>query len=397
MNDKISFIADLLNSKKITVEEKTRVLNLTKGEFINIDFENSEIKRRLNEIENQVKQLKFQVPDKTTTVGKSPEKNTLPDYKNPKDLRDFLLEYNQNPILKYTCHTIDNPSSLQNILLECEMENYDFKIHLAKIQKTYKRLSFKYKDKVLKNITTLISVYLGTYLNKKEWSEEKIKIKWISPELLEWTNSNPAKVPSPLEEFQTDKFRFPTIDLKNGETLTNFSDLVIYFKNLFHFKSSNKLKNKIDEIIFLNFNDNSYDFQFDSDFYEDIEIFTYSDSLMQAIVGIIKMSKQQFENEKLNVKFFLNYNESSLKEFKIVTLNSKKFKKHANALTHERYGDDFSNLINNQLNGLCNFYLQAEFEDKKSVGIINIWDGLPLEFIQSDKEIEGVEFILKMY
>jgi len=238
-NNKIDFINDLLSSKKIKIEEKNRILELTKSELKNFDSDNSEIKRRIDTIEDKIKDLEGEKKNdiQTLTNNIEQEVNKLPEYKNPKDLRDFLLEYNQDLLLKYTCHTIDNPGSFQNIINECKIESYDFKIHLNNIQKRYNNLSYKYKDKVLKNITTLISVYLGTFLKGNEWSEEKIKIKWSSPELLEWANNNPGKVPNPLDEFQREKFGFQTIHLNNGNTLTNFSELVIQFKNLFHFKS----------------------------------------------------------------------------------------------------------------------------------------------------------------
>ena len=50
----------------------------------------------------------------------------LKEYLSPKDLHDFLLEYNQDLILKYTCHTIDSSESIQNILNRCKIEEYDF-------------------------------------------------------------------------------------------------------------------------------------------------------------------------------------------------------------------------------------------------------------------------------
>lgn len=404
-NNKIDFINDLLASEKLSINEKKKILDLTKNELKNFDSENSEIKKRIDSIEVKIKKLEGETINIPEGVIINEPVNNLPEYKSPKYLKDFLLEYNQDPILKYTCHTIDNPNSLQNILDECKIESYDFQQHLNSIQKKYNNLTYKYKGKILTNITSLIGVYLGTYTSRKVWSEENIEIKWISPELIQWAIDNPGKFPNPLEEFQREKFGFQSINLNNGNTLTNFSELVIFFKNLFHFKSSNKLKTKIEEIIFLNFNDNNeYKFLFDSNFFEDIEIFTYSDSLMQAFVGVIKMSKKQFPNEKLDVKLFLNYDEQSLKEFKIVILNSIKFKKHVSALMPVdkieqigRYGDDFTDLIKKQLNGLCNFYIQAEFEDQQSIGIVNIWDGLPLEFKKTNKNIEGVEFILKMY
>lgn len=315
-------------------------------------------------------------------------------YKNPKDLSDFLLEYNQDQILKYTCHTIDSKESVLNILEKCHTESYEYQKHLELIHRRYSRLTFKFKDKVMTNIVGLISRYLGTFNINKGWSEN-IKIKWISPELENWCKQNPGKVPNPLEKFQNERFRFTTIELKNGESISNFSDLVIHFKNLFHIKSTNPLKPIIEQSIFFNFREqDDYKFSFAEDFSDKIDLFTYTEALIQAFDRIVVMSKKYYEKETLNVKLCFDYDESNLKLFKIIILNSKIFGKN---YVDFRGGDDIKNLIIHQVNGLCNFYVKAYFDDKKSNGLVNIWDGKAMEFEPIEGEIEGVEFILKMY
>lgn len=315
-------------------------------------------------------------------------------YIDPKNLSEFLLEYNQDQILKYTCHTIDSIESFNNILNECQTEKYEFKKHLELIHKRYNRLTYKFKDKVLKNIVGLISRYIGTYDIEEGWSNN-IKIKWISSELELWCKQHPEKVPNPLETFQNEKFRFETIALKNGDSISNFSDLVIYFKNLFHIKSTNPLKPLIEESIFFNFNDeDEYKFMYAEDFSEKIDLFTYTEALIQAFNKIIDMSKRYYENEPLIVKLCFDYDKNNLKVFKIIILNSKVFGKN---FIDFRSGDDIQNLIKYQINGLCNFYIKAYFDDKRSNGFVNIWDGKPMEYEKIEEEIEGVEFILKMY
>ena len=66
--------------------------------------------------------------------------------------------------------------------------------------------------------------------------------------------------------------------------------------------------------------------------------------------------------------------------------------------TIDRKGSTFTNLIKNQLNGMCEFFVKACFEDGKHA-LINIWDGKNSDVIPSDPDFfegfEGVEYILK--
>ena len=220
-------------------------------------------------------------------------------------------------------------------------------------------------------------------------------MKWISPELEIWCNQNNGKVPNPLGAYQNEKFKFPTIELNNGDAISNFSDLVIYYKDLFHVKESNPLKPLLEASIFFYFSDESkYKFMFDAAFSNNIDLFTYTEALTQGFKKIIDMSKKYYKNEILNVKLCFGYDKNNLKEFKIVILNSKKFGKNFKDF---RLGDDLTDLINMQINGLCDFYINAYFEDQGNTGIVNVWNGKPLKFNLCKDEIDGVEFLLKMH
>lgn len=347
-------------------------------------------------VQNQDKLLRFSSDsnNEQNSRKKINLKGNLPEYLNPKDLRDFLIEYNQNSVLKYTCHEIDDQDRFQNLLEQCKSNHYEFEKHLKKIHIVYNQLTYTFQKKISANLIVLIATYIGTYDKELTWSENNIAIKWTSPELFQWSTANSGKVPNPSDAFQVEKFRFNTIELNNGNSISNFSELVIYFKNLFHFKNGNTLKSKLEETIFMHFQNEQFNIRFDNEFSERIELFTYSESLMQAFVKIINQKYHKDNFPILDVKLYFNYDADNLKEFKIVILNSKEFGKH---FIDFRLGDDFTNLIDKQINGLCDFYIKAYFDDQMSVGMVNIWNGKPMEFIPSNKEIEGVEFILKMY
>ena len=54
------------------------------------------------------------------------EGSSLPKYIDPYHLYKFLFEYNQNPILRSTCHDVDS-EELKKINEYCNSESYDFK------------------------------------------------------------------------------------------------------------------------------------------------------------------------------------------------------------------------------------------------------------------------------
>ena len=378
--NKFDFIKKLLENEKLNISQKERLIKLVTNELLVSTKLDEQILRDLNLIKDKIG-LNY---------------STSKKYKNPIYLYNFLTDFNQDPVLRYTCHEIDDEDHLNIILEKCNTQSYEYSEHIKVIHKAYKELTYKYYDKnILGNIKSLMGTYLGTYKRHEVWSEN-IPIKWTSQELESWCEQNKGKVPSPgSDRFQNERFRFTTIELKNGDSITSFSELVIYFKNLFHIKEANPLNTIIENEIFLNFNDNQkYIFEFDDNFSTSIELFTYTETLIQAFRSIVNMSAKYHENDILRIKLFFNYDDNQKKEFKIVIKNSDIFGKDTSGF---RLGDQLNLLIDKKINGLCDLYIKAKFNDKNTVGILNVWDGKPIKFIESNNEIEGVEFILKMH
>lgn len=342
---------------------------------------------------------------KTNSEDKNSEyrqkESLLPKYINPAPLSKFLIAYNQDPVLKYTCHEIDDIEIIKEINTLCGTEKYDLKKHQELVHKSYKNLEkYHYAHTSIKN---LILVYLtGTsYTGKfKTWSTENIKINWNSPELLDWAKNNPGIVPNPGENL-ANKIRNRGFKLKkgipselSGERITSFSGLVIHFKHLFHIKGDNPLKtiikriNKREEWL------ENIHFQIEhEDFWENLELFTDVDRLIQAYRAVIKIILDSvrkfnldkpcvhliFKEEKNNIIFSIHHQNTYYRK----TINN----------TLERIGESQSELIKNQINGLCDLYLRANFGHSQFAEI-NLWDGNPREEKKINR-FQGVQYILK--
>ncbi|MFT4663003.1 MAG: hypothetical protein ACI8XB_003296, partial [Patiriisocius sp.] len=174
--NKFEFISHLLENQKMNSVQKERFLKLASKEIGLVKPSNEDLWEEIEKIKQQLK-----TPDKnseiTTVINPNPVEFKLPDgqthfdieqgnlleknqkstdaltslkvlkeapieidkkeYLNPKYLYEFLLEYNQDSILKYTCHTIDSQESLQNILNESKTQEYDYLKHLEIIQRNF--------------------------------------------------------------------------------------------------------------------------------------------------------------------------------------------------------------------------------------------------------------------
>jgi len=392
--DKYDFIQELLENKKLSPSQRERVLLLVKEEIRKEGLISKSLADRLAIIEELV------------NVKDISEENNqdLPKYFDSLHLYKYLVDYNQNPILKSTCHEIDS-NELENILEYCETTEYDFEKHLGKILDAFREHD---KKPAPPKVKALIRGYLtgknfrGNPI--KGWSTDKISHNWSSPELLQWSLNNQG-VPPNIDKGLMINLRKKGYQLRkpfiteNGSGIYSFSNLVLYFKCLFHIRSDNSLKN-----IIRNFNRASgweaqIDFEIsDSTFPNNIEIFTDVDKFLQAYKVIIELVLEKPNDKRVKpvVRLSLKENEDSV-EFSIFHVGSVYGKTIDN--TTVRLGNKYRGLIKNQINGLCKFYVQADFESGESYRV-GIWDQpdlwikiKPITAITLDKQVGGVEHI----
>lgn len=385
---KIDFISDLLASKKLDSNMKQRLFELTASEIRNMQFSDSHL---LQEIELIKKKIGLQ-EKQTKKVQELIPNSTLPDYKDPRELSDFLLAYNQNIILKSTTHNIDS-----NLLISLneflKITEYNFNKHQNAIKTEFSKLSSTYS--ISKNLWMKISAYInGTGL----WSENKIGMSWSSNYLNHWANLHPGQCPNPERDLGYDPFIFERVKLKNGAFLKDFRDLTLFFKKQVTIRSDNNIYDLCREWNF-QFKDKVF-FKLDPDnIPKNIEFYTDIEKLQQAYKLIIDICIEESEKNmegrpeiQISLKETKNESGETIIVFSIWHKNSK-FNKTVDA-TINRYGKTFSGLILNQINGLCDWQLIADFGNNE-FACVNIWPKQN-EF-QKLKEVKGVQFDLIFY
>lgn len=414
--NKYTFAQELLRSYKLTPEQKRRVLALVARE------RNEDIAR----LEEKVASLEKNTQEVSTSLSKEDEgsdemegeekseknENSLPNYIYPfseNGLAAFLLAYNQDPLLKYTCHAIDEGIINENNIVDyikkvANINIYTVRDHqrilqeriyeLLDLDKNGKDLDEKGKKKckyfISKNIKNLILVYL-TGKNyegeKKGWSSDNIEMNWANEELLAWSDAHPNCVPHPngtLKNKQKVFFKLKKsfTSKLNGKRIQDFPKLVIHFKYLFHIRSDNSLKDLLEYR-----NDKwktKIDFHFDEKFYENIELFTDVDKLLQIYDEILKNitdiipkeNKKQKLKEGEKHKIVLSfYEKEKMIYFEILHIHPRNpfyLKTSDNGV--ERIGDFQTSLIN-KINGIANLYIEADFKEEEKSYCINLWEG----------------------
>jgi hypothetical protein len=399
-DEKISFMTGLLKaSAKSDVNDGTRekLVNLIGQELEKTGSTEKEILERLKKIENSINNISTGEGEGNTP----PPNSDLPKkYINPKNLSDFLLAYNQDPVLKYTCHEIDDNDVINEINKECGTSEYNLVEHQKIIEKRF--IGLVDKRFISHHIKNLILVYLtgksytGSY---NLWSSERISINWNSPEILEWSIQNPGLVPNPginivrknKNKGFTFKKAFPSSLM--GVRINSFTKLVLHFKHLTHIRADNSLLKIILRINETEGWNKKINFKVTADkFSENIELFTDVDKLIQAYNDLIKIILDVSEKGSLNMpKVELEFKEKNSDVYFIIH-HTNSIYQHTVADTIKRVGTGYTDLIKYKINGLCNFHVKADFGNGRFAEI-NIWDGEERKE-RKVSQFDGVEYRL---
>lgn len=386
----------------------TRNQQLKRDALLARDYHKLYNKRTISDIEEN--KTNTTNNKKTTYRRHRPGVNEKTKYTSPKNIQSFLKEFNQDDILKYTCHLIDADEVIYNICNECFTKQYDFTKHIELIIKRFENLKEKFKrNKIFldNKMIALINTYLAGTTGKNDnrenkfWSSNNIDINWNCQQIHKWATEHPHLIPTPGKNIAKKQknvgYVLPTAFISDvtGIRIKSFSDLVIFFKSQFHIRQDNsmfailsKINDKWNpEDVIIKFSKNSFN--------NNIELFTDVDKFIQTYKKIIELciEHRREKNEPVQIELSF-YDDVSSNEtyFFIHHLNTQYKKSSKNAI--ERIGTSHSELISHQINGLCDLYIEAKFSDK-NCGIINLWnDDREFKFSQSKEDIEGVKYIM---
>ena len=174
----------------------------------------------------------------------------------------------------------------------------------------------------------------------------------------------------------------------------------MYYKSLLHIKRDDNLQNKILYIYKKGYqtgDQNSHPWldRIDltiGEFDNNIELFTSVDKLLQAFGAILSICiENQVEGIPHVEVGFYRESESKRVCFYVHHKNTQYHKGIEDSI--KKIGEKQTLLIKNQINGICDLYIQADFGNDQYAEI-NLWDGKPRAAISIEK-IEGVKYILK--
>lgn len=408
--DKYDFISEILQTKSLDAVQRERILLLAKEELKKDGHLLKDLDQRIKRLEEinvgEISDISTN-SGRTQNNGQAESKINLKPYLDPSGLYNYLYDYNIDPILKSTCHEIDS-DDLANICNYCNTSVYDFEVHLSKVIE-----AFEIHDKKFAPYGTkaLIRAYLTgkNYKGNEQgnWSSGKIKYNWSSAELKEWCRQHPGLPPHPnagyRRQVRNPGFEFNEEVWVQNKRLQKFSDLVIHFKYLFHVKREHSLKDIISSENDLNksWNEKILWVNDDHIFPKNIEFFTDVDKLVQAyrklINLIIEVNDKNNSIDKARIKLSLEEKQDVI-QFSILHVDSVYGKTLIN--TCQRLGNTYSSIIENQINGLANFYVEADF-DNDGPYRIGIWDRPGLwrsnnfpEPVRLNEKVGGVKHVL---
>lgn len=345
------------------------------------------------------KSIKNSSKSKRTTFSNT----TIPDVVDHSNLPRFLYELNGgNIFMSTTTHSIDK-DMLENLLLELNIQEYDFNKHLKKIRNYFFELKEKYP--IPKNIFAFLAVYYiaGFKDNEqdKAWSEAKIKVGWSKKSLIDWAEKYPKIVPNPNTNLGTtgcilDEQIFIS---ETGEFLNSFNDVNAYFKKQIYLTTE-----YLEQLL-------SYKFsQLKEDYKEKLELvcnlklkpgvqfFTYSQRVGQLVHDIVKSYLDRFEEKKKNLESVVFEIELTTieKEIKLSIFNNDlDYTKEENEIKSRRlYGNNSIISIIPKANGLCKIDVIAKLPSEKVVKF-QFWPNQDDVTITPSEEIKkGVKHIL---
>ena len=364
--------------------------------------------RDYKHIANEEDTTQKELPEAAET-HEMPGNESLPgtEYNSPAMLHDFLYGFNQDPFLKYTSHLIDNQETIDEINTACKTTQYDFARHVDLLKQRLNDLIDKLESKYPKIRGSFMVARALCYVSGKgkgappTWGIDKVESNWHDASIMAWAQQNPGIIPNPgknivkVQKNTGYKLKRPFRSTVTEKRISTFSDLVVYFKSLFHIRLDNSLRMLIETKNNKMQREEGMNAQItfsDGKFNKNMELFTDVDKLLTAYRRIIKICCSN-QNKELGGRAEIElafYEDNGKTLFTIHHKNSIYGKPPSSA---SRMGRDQGNLVKNNINGICNLYIEADFGNDQYYRI-DLWSPEGGKKQKIDK-VEGVKYILE--
>lgn len=411
--DKFEFIKSLLESEKLTVTQKARIISLTGKELLTEKSDDRSLDDRLNKIEERLLIFeKLKIEHEKTEIGslskaesdtKIVKKDSIVSktfYIYPQNASEFLSTLNQNLYTKYLTHSIDHDDKknieealgtpfIFSTFLQSMKDVFDA---LTDENKSFEQFSDLKKITISKNLYAKVKNYI---FGLGPWGETKCLENWSHNDITKWCDLNPEKVPTPGEDFNYE-------GAKIGNKL--FSDTILLFKNEVHLRAANSLRLIVNKIFYNPDNKLNKSIKLENSIDDRLEIFTDVEKVKQVIRSIFKLIIEKKDSPVAVVSITNIFRDNKI----IVSILARNTVMHNTKETF-RIGNSTLKIMKN-CNGICDLILSGKFSDGKCYNL-QLW-GKGMEIIneqtymdrtiiigpeiisETTASIEGVQFNL---
>lgn len=363
--NKFDFIVELLENKSLNHTQKGRVYKLIAKEIKEVEPKNSEILRRIEEIENRLSKLQEEKIPKMSAVDS--KKFPVP---NPKHVADFMSLFNQRDGLKYLTHDFDEDSNfdIDNFLISAE----------SIFIETTKRLKIPPSLwRIVKQFAFDSKQTEWTSISEDYKKPVQIKIGWATKELRDWSKQN------------------------NLHPIRNeaYKKIINDFKRITRVESPS-LEKLISTTLEKTFGEELDDFEIERNDLSKADFYTHVEFLKTAFETIFEEIKEYSitpEKKKISIKYERTFsNEGYYLRQVVITHHNSSPTKELKLLLKEWQEKGNMGKIKEKLNGYCHWSVETLIEDTPTkVNILREKDTPEYEIIEPNPD--GFTHILTFY
>ena len=324
-------VRNLYNHPSSTEKDKERIVNLLLRDLAKNSLSEEQVLRIVAQkgyvTEERVKELIKQLGNESKTESVRP---SVGEYPEPKQTYEFLSFFSQKD------------GGLKNLTHDFNYGYIDYDIFIAQCKKEFEEGKEKY-PKVSKRLLARIEAF--AFKESPDWfirrgkEKETIEYGWSKPSFVEWYKTN--RIHPSRDAFYN-------------------KEMIIPFKESIQVRAdTGNLKRLLDSLVSMVFGEIPSCKVSVSDNLKDAQFYTDVDSLGQALYQIFSTIKEYSEKNFCDEVEVDYYTEGEYKVLTVTHVDSKPTKR----ADDKDYSGGNTNAIRNQLMGLCNYEVCAEFPD----------------------------------